>query len=362
MHVLMTTDCVGGVWTYALTLVRALAALDVRVTLASIGPSPSSSQLRELLESGAVGWCHHPGPLEWMPGGMDAVHDTGDWLAGTAEEMRPDAVHLNSYAYAAWPFTCPVIVAAHSCVCSWWRAVKGESAPREYDRYRAAVSRGLRMADLVVTPTAAMQRALAVEHGFDGRVQVIPNGSDVDDDMPARKEPVVFTAGRLWDEAKNIALIESVAGGLPWPVAAAGDRGGGGAAAANLTWLGVLDRHEITSWMARASIYALPARYEPFGLSILEAARLSCALVLGDIDSLRELWSDAAMFVDPDDGAALANAITVLAMNPDVHACMAKAAHVRASRFTAQALGARYKRAYEALVAQGRHRLSHQVH
>ena len=42
--------------------------------------------------------------------------------------------------------------------------------------------------------------------------------------------------------------------------------------------------------MARASIYALPARYEPFGLSILEAALSGAALVLGDIPSLREVW------------------------------------------------------------------------
>ncbi len=32
----------------------------------------------------------------------------------------------------------------------------------------------------------------------------------------------------------------------------------------------------------------LPARYEPFGLSVLEAALSGCALVLGDIPSLRE--------------------------------------------------------------------------
>ena len=49
------------------------------------------------------------------------------------------------------------------------------------------------------------------------------------------------------------------------------------------------------------SIYALPARYEPFGLSVLEAALSGCALVLGDIPSLREIWDGAALFVDPDD-------------------------------------------------------------
>ena len=54
-----------------------------------------------------------------------------------------------------------------------------------------------------------------------------------------------------------------------------------------------------------AAIYALPARYEPFRLEVLEAAAPGCALVLGDIASLRELWDGAALFVAPDDDRAL---------------------------------------------------------
>ena len=67
---------------------------------------------------------------------------------------------------------------------------------------------------------------------------------------------------------------------------------------------------------AAAAIYALPARYEPFGLSVLEAAQHGCALVLGDIDSLRENWDGAALFVDPDDAGALAASWARLAAHP----------------------------------------------
>ena len=63
--------------------------------------------------------------------------------------------------------------------------------------------------------------------------------------------------------------------------------------------LGRLSAGELADWYARAAIYALPARYEPFGLSALEAALSGCALVLGDIPSLREIWGDAALFVPP---------------------------------------------------------------
>ena len=60
-------------------------------------------------------------------------------------------------------------------------------------------------------------------------------------------------------------------------------------------------------WLRRATIFALPARYEPFGLSALEAGLAGCALVLGDIP-MREVWHDAAMFVPPEQPAALENA------------------------------------------------------
>ncbi|HEX8375447.1 MAG TPA: hypothetical protein VF606_09745, partial [Geminicoccaceae bacterium] len=39
-HVLMTTDAVGGVWTYSLDLAAALATRGVRTTLAVLGPAP----------------------------------------------------------------------------------------------------------------------------------------------------------------------------------------------------------------------------------------------------------------------------------------------------------------------------------
>ena len=45
--VLMTADCVGGVWTYALDLARALSARGVSVALATMGRPPSGAQRAE---------------------------------------------------------------------------------------------------------------------------------------------------------------------------------------------------------------------------------------------------------------------------------------------------------------------------
>ena len=114
---------------------------------------------------------------------------------------------------------------------------------------------------------------------------------------PVVKEPFILAVGRLWDEAKNVAALERVAPRLGWPVSVAGEEahpGGGQVRPGHVRRLGRLAPEALAPWFARASIYALPARYEPFGLSALEAALAGCALVLGDIPSLREVWGDAA--------------------------------------------------------------------
>jgi glycosyltransferase involved in cell wall biosynthesis len=99
--------------------------------------------------------------------------------------------------------------------------------------------------------------------------------------------------------------------------------------------------------MGRASIYALPARYEPFGLSALEAALAGCALVLGDIPSLRELWRDAALFVDPDDHERLTHTLQRLIDDYELRRTIAQRCRARALAFDSRTMAAGYLRAYE---------------
>jgi glycogen(starch) synthase len=110
--------------------------------------------------------------------------------------------------------------------------------------------------------------------------------------------------------------------------------------------LGRLASHELADWYSRAAIYALPARYEPFGLSALEAAHSGCALVLGDIPSLREIWGDAAVFVPPGDSQALEHAIRELIADPARRQAAADAAYEHAMRYTPRRMGDRYLDAY----------------
>jgi glycogen(starch) synthase len=354
MKVLMTTDALGGVFTYCVQLASSLAPLGVEVLLASMGRPLSPEQRAQVRAAGAQ-VVESDFRLEWMDEPWADVERAGEWLLELERQARPHLVHVNGYAHAALRWRSPALAVAHSSVCSWWRAVRGESAPARYTRYRDAVARGLSAARATVAPTAAMLSCLTEEYGRIARAHVIHNGIELPPRVSAVKEPFVLAAGRVWDPAKNIAQLELAAGELEWPVFVAGDGvgpdGREAPALAGLRALGFLPRAELGRWMQRAAIFALPARYEPFGLSILEAAAAGCALVLGDIPSLRELWGDAAVFVDPSDRVALSIALTGLIADGPGRARLGELARQRAERYGAAAMGGRYLDLYRSLLA-----------
>jgi len=114
--------------------------------------------------------------------------------------------------------------------------------------------------------------------------------------------------------------------------------------------LGQLAPTDLAVWQGSAAIFALPARYEPFGLSALEAGLAGCALVLGDIPSLREVWGDAAVFVPPDQPDALAQVLQRLIADVSWRERMAQRARVCALRYTPERMAREYVALYARLM------------
>lgn len=350
--VLMTADTVGGVWTFSIELAASLEKKGVQVFLATMGAPINRQQLAdtknipglEIFESGFR--------LEWMHDPWENVRLAGEWLLRLEGYVRPDIIHLNGYSHGCLPFKAPAVITAHSCVLSWWEAVKGGLVPQEWDRYRKEVEKGLAGAEAVAAPTRVMLDAVYKNYHFHTPGRVIPNGRDERLFSPAeKKEEFIFTAGRLWDEAKNIAALQSVAASLGWPVYAAGQAyhpSGTPVADGSIKMLGMLSLKELASWLSRASIFALPAFYDPFGLTALEAGLSGAALVLGDIPSQREIWEGAALFVDPRDTVALKNAITLLLNDSVLRQKLALKARVRALSYTTSRLADGYLGLYRA--------------
>lgn len=353
--VLMTADTMGGVWTYAVDLAFGLTERGVEVALATMGEPLNDSQREKVDRIPRLKVFESNFKLEWMEDPWRDVEKAGEWLLGLEERLDPDVIHLNGYVHGALPWNAPRVMVGHSCVLSWWRAVKGEVAPEDYDRYAIEVAAGLDAADLVIAPSESMLASLSQHYGPPRRSRVIYNGRDAKTFKPSAKEPILFTAGRLWDEAKNLEALEKVAPRLPWPVFVAGENhhpDGGEARPHHTRLLGRLSPRALGAWYGRASIYCLPARYEPFGLSILEAALSGCALVLGDIPSLREIWRHRAVFVPPDDPEALADAVQRLIDDPDRRSSLAAGSRARALQLTPDKMVEAYLAAYGEVLAE----------
>jgi glycosyltransferase involved in cell wall biosynthesis len=349
----MTADTVGGVWTYAVELARALGAEGVEVVLATMGGPASAEQRSEARAIPTLQLYESTYRLPWMDQPWEDVELAGNWLLDLMATVRPDVVHLNEPVHASLPWSVPCVAVAHSCVLSWWQSVRQSPAPEDWDHYRKMMGRGLAHATEVVAPSAWMLETLRHNYGLaSGRV--IPNGRTAGEFVPGTKTPLVFAAGRLWDPAKNLLVLDQVAEGLPWPVYLAGDcrhpNGDSTITSTHVQLLGRLPARAVAGWLQSASIYAFPARYEPFGLSVLEAALAGCTLVLGDIPTLRELWEGAAIFVAPDHPKTLRIALEGLIGDPGLCQALSMRARKRALTLTPSRMAKAYLGLYTDLL------------
>jgi glycogen synthase len=354
-RVLMTADAVGGVWQYSVDLAAALVDTGARVMLATMGPRPSDEQRHELLTIPHLRLAESDYALEWMPDAWENVDASAHWLLALESSFDPDVIHLNGYAHASLRWNKPVAVVAHSCVYSWWRAVHGCAPGPEWCEYKRRVTGGLSAADIVIAPSACMASELQREYGISrDKVRVIHNFSRAQVPASTKKQPFILAAGRAWDAAKNLKLLERIAPELDWELRIAGEakhpesseRKGPSAC-----FLGSLPHSELMQQMAAGGIFAHPALYEPFGLSILEAARARCCLVLSDIPSLRELWDGAALFVDPREPATWIRELNRLARNPSEREGLGQLAYSQSLNYRASSAVQQYCELYGSLVS-----------
>lgn len=334
----MTTDAVGGVWTYAMGLADELARHGVEVTVAVLGPPPSTDQLATVagVEVVLTGL-----PLDWTASSSSELISAAQALSALAQAYRADLVHLNSPMLAAYAeFPAPLIGACHSCLGTWWDAVRGCRPPEDFAWRIQALKRAYDACDLLVAPSQAFAAATTARYGVE--VESVWNGRRSVPAAQPKSDRVIFTAGRLWDAGKNLAALDAASVILDASVVAAGPVSGPNGESIqlrNLHLLGRLTEAEVAGWMAHAEVFVSAALYEPFGLSVLEAAQAGCALVLSDIATFRELWDGAAVFTDPEAGA-ISRALQELLADPSRVADLGEAARSRSALYTVEAMTA----------------------
>lgn len=340
LHVLLTTDTVGGVWDFSRVLAGELRARGHRVTMLALGGlSPEQRRQADLVATDVVS---APLRLEWMQGGADDVLRTRELLAMLVRIRRPDVVHANQYA-AVTACGAPIVLTAHSDLLSWhrWtrRADATELASLRRSPYASMVEGALRGSSAVVAVSASVAADLREQYGLTRRVSVVHNGWPLTTrEPPARRERRTLLGGRAWDEAKNVAIAARAASGWdPGEVLLAGElrhpeTGGRTPLGDRVRALGFLGRGELDAQLASARVYLGTARYEPFGLLALQAALAGCALVLNDIPSHREIWDGAAAFYARDDVDDLRRLWRAVLDDTPMAARLARTARERAIR------------------------------
>lgn len=351
-RILITTDAVGGVWTYSIELAAALRVLDVESVLAAMGPSPSREHLASagrtpVIDTGL--------PLDWLASTADDVRQAAGSIAQLADDVGAEIVQLHSAALACdVDHKRPVIAVQHSCVATWWNSVREGSLPPELAWRRDLSACGLLKANAVVAPSAAFAALTARTYSLSREVLTVHNGRTTLAFPKRERADFVLTAGRLWDEAKNVRTLNSAAEIIPVPVQALGPLSGPDGSSVAFTHLvtpGPVSEATIAERLAAQPIFVSAALYEPFGLSVLEAAQAGCPLVLSDIPTFRELWGDAAMFVAPTDAQRLADAVASLLNNPELRDAYGRAAKQRAALYTPEATAHAMLQIYEGLAA-----------
>lgn len=361
MHILVTADTIGGVWTYTRELVSGLVRRGVRVTLVSFGDIPSSARLRWLDVLPRVDFRPTAFKLEWMQDSEADMEASSEYLSQVVDEVRPDLLHLSQFYYGALPCDVPRLVVAHSDVLSWWSGVHqhppAESAWLRW--YRDVVGRGIACATAIAAPTRWMLDQIERHYGKPERGSLVYNGRTPTLFNPhVSKEDLIVSVGRLWDAGKNARLL--LREDMPAPVHIVGvDRHpewnesifANDEIRSNVHLDPQQDEPELSQLFSRAAIYAATSRYEPFGLAPVEAALSRCAIVASDIPPFRELWDGAAVFFRNDDARDLRSKMECLVSDPGLRQRYANLAYAHARRrFSAARMIDHYLELYHTLL------------
>lgn len=355
LKVLMTADAVGGVWQYSLDLAKGLSGKGVETVLAVMGPSPSTAQLKAAGAIEGLTLLNTGLSLDWLADSPAEVSSAGQAVAALAQRHGADLIQLNAPALGAEvSFPVPVVAVAHSCIATWWKAVKGCPVDPAWQWRAELHGEGLRRASRTAAPSAAFAEATREAYGLEARPAAIHNGRSP---LPLPKvapHDFALTAGRLWDKGKNVETLDLAAAELPIPLYAAGPSqgpNGDGVQLEHARLLGSLGEAELARWLAARPVFVSAALYEPFGLAVLEAAAAGCPLVLSDIPTFRELWSGAARFVPAMDHRGFARAVGEIAGDDLLRLKMGEAAKQRAARYMIEAMAAKMLDLYRELAA-----------
>jgi len=106
-----------------------------------------------------------------------------------------------------------------------------------------------------------------------------------------------------------------------------------------------------TEYLRSADVFCLPSRNESFGLAAIEAASYGTPLVLSDIPCFRQLFDDAALFVDSNSPQEIGETISRILNTESLRRELSRAARERAEQYSWQSVTDKYVTIYQSLLS-----------
>ena len=294
--------------------------------------------------------------------------------------FRPDVLHVQCFgpngAYAtalARTTGVPLVV-----------TLQGETLMDDADLFevsqsmRAALRVGLRTAAAVTACSQFTLDDAVTRFGLaSGRGLVIPNGVALDGADPGAgpvdagpldrlgDTPFVLALGRVVGKKGFDLLLAGYAAMDPAERTADLVIGGSGPAGEALEaqaeesgigervhFVGRLTREQVAEAMARAQVFVMPSRLEPFGIVVLEGWRAGTAVVAtrrgGPPEFIRD--GEDGLLVDPFDAAAVARVLGRVLTDDTLRHSVAAAGRARVGEFAWPVVTERYRSLYDSVL------------
>jgi len=204
--------------------------------------------------------------------------------------------------------------------------------------FRMGVRRAARLADAIIVPSSATKRDLATWlPPADKKIRVVPlaprehfvplssrESLPVIDRYGLPYRDYLLFVGNVEPRKNLLALVEAynrlrestqlrprlaLAGGEGWKNQVIHQAAAISPYAADIRFLGYVPDAELPALMNGALAFVYPSIYEGFGLPPLEAMGCGTPVITSNRSSLPEVVGDAALLVDPNDRAGLADAM-----------------------------------------------------
>ncbi len=335
----------GGIGTYVRALLRALPALEEApevVPFHATWPVP----VAELASAETVE----------VPGSIVRLYPAWD-LAG--RPPLPDALAacdvIHATNHAAVPPAPPgrgLVVTVHDLAFERFPAL---FPPRWRWLYRAGLRATIHRADVVLAPSQATADDLAGRGADPDRIRVtplassLPSGAGDLDEVLSRlriPRPYILCPATLEPRKNHVRLLRAfrqVAPDVPHALVLAGPDGtaraeidvelarpGGG----TVVRTGPLDAEDLDAVERGADLVAYVSLYEGFGLPVIEAMQRGVPVVASTTPAVAETAGDAAVLVDPEDVAAIAEGLAAALTDEELRATLSARGRERAAGFS----------------------------